>query len=107
MRRQILHIGMLHGFSEGLETSHGHYGTLYNQRVKEQRVRLLGIRTYSYRQYFRTQPPILYAGNTQGRSSKETGIKGCELVTSTLGESSIETLETQDIQWGNVRNIIS
>lgn len=93
------HIGMLHGFSEGLETSHGHYAPFTINELKSKGYDYWALGHIHTRQVLATQPPILYAGNTQGRSSKETGIKGCELVTLTLGESSIETLETQDIQW--------
>lgn len=93
------HIGMLHGFSEGLETSHGHYAPFTINELKSKGYDYWALGHIHTRQVLATQPPILYAGNTQGRSSKETGIKGCELVTLTLGDSSIETLETQDIQW--------
>ncbi|WP_413536607.1 metallophosphoesterase family protein [Carnobacterium divergens] len=93
------HIGMLHGFSEGLETSHGHYAPFTINELKSKGYDYWALGHIHTRQVLAAQPPILYAGNTQGRSSKETGIKGCELVTLTLGESSIETLETQDIQW--------
>lgn len=93
------HIGILHGFSEGLETSHGHYAPFTINELKSKGYDYWALGHIHTRQVLATQPPILYAGNTQGRSSKETGIKGCELVTLTLGESSIETLETQDIQW--------
>ncbi|ANZ99575.1 exonuclease [Carnobacterium divergens] len=93
------HIGMLHGFSEGLETSHGHYAPFTINELKSKGYDYWALGHIHTRQVLEIQPPILYAGNTQGRSSKETGIKGCELVTLTLGDSSIETLETQDIQW--------
>lgn len=90
---------MLHGFSEGLETSHGHYAPFTINELKSKGYDYWALGHIHARQVLEIQPPILYAGNTQGRSSKETGIKGCELVTLTLGDSSIETLETQDIQW--------
>lgn len=93
------HIGMLHGFSEGLETSHGQYAPFTINELKSKGYDYWALGHIHTRQVLEIQPPILYAGNTQGRSSKETGIKGCELVTLTLGDSSIETLETQDIQW--------
>lgn len=93
------HIGMLHGFSEGLETAHGHYAPFTVNELKNKGYDYWALGHIHTRQVLETQPPILYAGNTQGRSSKEMGIKGCELVNLTLSDASIETLETQVIQW--------
>ena len=45
-------------------------------------------------------PWIVYAGNTQGRSVRETGVKGCVLVTVENGEvQSVEHRELDVLRW--------
>ncbi len=54
------------------------------------------------RQQLSEHPPIIYSGNTQGRSSKENGPKGCEWVTLTDTKEEIIFYPTAPIQWERI-----
>lgn len=49
-----------------------------------------------------TAPRVVYPGNTQGRSVKETGTRGCEIVSvGASGNAQVEQVETDAIRWSN------
>jgi exonuclease SbcD len=55
------------------------------------------------RQVLRTSSPmVVYPGNIQGRSPRETGEKGCYLVSVAAGAPSAEFVPTQEIVWKDV-----
>jgi DNA repair exonuclease SbcCD nuclease subunit len=48
------------------------------------------------------QPRIVFPGNLQGRHAKETGAKGCELVTVEAGRSEAEFVALDVVRWSQV-----
>ncbi|WP_414839913.1 metallophosphoesterase family protein [Carnobacterium sp. TMP28] len=95
-------IGMLHGFSEGLESEHGKYAPFTLRELKNKQYDYWALGHIHKRQQLATHPLIIYPGNTQGRNSKETGPKGCELVTLTDTNEQNEFFPTATIYWETI-----
>ena len=100
--RATYHIGMLHGFSEGLESEHGHYAPFTMAELRSKKYDYWALGHIHKRQHLAENPPIVYPGNTQGRSSKESGDKGFELVTITESGVTTEFCSTAVIQWKTI-----
>lgn len=79
------HIAMLHG-SVKQQTEHDTYAPFQLSELTEKNFDYWALGHIHKRQQLKNEPPVVYAGNTQGRSKKETGEKGCYYVE--LGESS-------------------
>jgi DNA repair exonuclease SbcCD nuclease subunit len=54
------------------------------------------------REVLNEQPRIVFSGNVQGRHAKETGPKGCELVTVEGGRIEAEPLVLDVVRWSQV-----
>lgn len=91
------HIGMLHG---AVSTGSGdHYAPFTVAELLAKHYDYWALGHIHHRQVLNDQPPILYAGNTQGRAITETGTKGAYLVTSRNGQLVPEFFETSTINW--------
>lgn len=91
------HIGMLHGaVATG---SDDHYAPFTVADLLSKRYDYWALGHIHHRQVLNQQPPILYAGNTQGRAINETGEKGAYLVTSDHGQLHPQFFETAAILW--------
>lgn len=91
------HIGMLHG---AISTGSGdHYAPFTVAELLAKHYDYWALGHIHHRQVLNDQPPILYAGNTQGRAITETGTKGAYLVTSRNGQLVPEFFETSTINW--------
>lgn len=91
------HIGMLHG---AVSTGSGdHYAPFTVAELLAKHYDYWALGHIHHRQVLNDQPPILYAGNTQGRAITETGTKGAYLVTSRTGQLVPEFFETSTINW--------
>ena len=91
------HIGMLHG---AVSTGSGdHYAPFTVAELLAKHYDYWALGHIHHRQALNDQPPILYAGNTQGRAITETGTKGAYLVTSRTGQLVPEFFETSTINW--------
>lgn len=74
------HLGMLHG---AVATGSGdHYAPFTVAELLAKRYDYWALGHIHQRQFLNENPPILYAGNTQGRDRTETGERGAYLVTS-------------------------
>ncbi|WP_125700125.1 metallophosphoesterase family protein [Levilactobacillus fuyuanensis] len=94
------HIGMLHG---AVSTGSGdHYAPFTVDELLAKHYDYWALGHIHHRQSLNDQPPILYAGNTQGRAITETGTKGAYLVTSQNGHLVPEFFETSAINWETV-----
>lgn len=100
--RAKYHIGLLHGFSEGLDSEHGNYAPFSLGELRSKRYDYWALGHIHKRQQLAENPPVIYPGNTQGRSSKESGEKGFELVTLTESGVSMEFRTTSTIQWKTI-----
>lgn len=92
-------IGMLHGSIEGVESEHGVYAPFSLAELKSKHYDYWALGHIHKRQNLNQQPLIVYSGNTQGRSRKEMGPKGCEFVELTLAGEKHEFLPTASIIW--------
>lgn len=91
------HIGMLHGaVATG---SDDHYAPFTVDELLSKRYDYWALGHIHHRQTLNQQPPILYAGNTQGRAINETGAKGAYLVTSDHGHLQPQFFSTATIEW--------
>lgn len=83
---ECFHIGMLHG-SKG-DSEHMPYAPFSLQALKQKGFDYWALGHIHKREVLSAHhPAIVYPGNMQGRSSKETGEKGCYLVTLTEQET--------------------
>lgn len=72
-------IGMLHG-SAGTSSEHETYAPFQLSKLKALGFDYFALGHIHQRQVLSENPPIVYSGNIQGGSKKETGDKGCMLV---------------------------
>lgn len=100
--RAKYHIGLLHGFSEGLESEHGNYAPFSLGELRSKRYDYWALGHIHKRQQLAENPPVVYPGNTQGRSSKESGEKGFEIVTLTESGVLMEFRPTSTIRWETI-----
>ncbi|WP_138419788.1 metallophosphoesterase family protein [Aquibacillus sediminis] len=73
------HIGMLHG-SISSNTEHDVYAPFQLSDLTDKDLDYWALGHIHKRQILKEHPPIIYPGNTQGRSRKEDGEKGCYYV---------------------------
>lgn len=91
------HIGMLHGaVATG---SDDHYAPFTVAELLAKRYDYWALGHIHQRQLLVEQPPMLYAGNTQGRAITETGDRGAYLVTSVAGKLVPQFFSTAAILW--------
>ncbi|ASF38698.1 DNA repair exonuclease [Halobacillus halophilus] len=80
-----LHIAMLHG-SLDTNTEHDVYAPFRLEELYEKQMDYWALGHIHKRQFLSEDPPIVYPGNIQGRSRKESGEKGCYLIDYDNGE---------------------
>lgn len=94
------HIGMLHGFLEGIESSEGVYAPFSIQELNEKHYDYWALGHIHKRDLIQEHPPIVYPGNIQGRNPNELGEKGAYLVSLEKGFSPrLEFFTTSPIIW--------
>lgn len=91
------HIGMLHG-AVGTG-SDDHYAPFTVTELLAKRYDYWALGHIHQRQLLAEQPPILYAGNTQGRAITEAGDRGAYLVTSEGGKLVPHFFSTAAVLW--------
>jgi exonuclease SbcD len=92
------HIGLLHGSIDG-NNEHSRYAPFSVNELAEKGFDYWALGHIHKRSIVSEEPPIIYPGNIQGRHRKETGEKGCYLVTLEKGSASWVFLPTADIIW--------
>ncbi|WP_261810756.1 metallophosphoesterase family protein [Levilactobacillus humaensis] len=93
------HLGMLHG---AVATGSGdHYAPFTVAELLAKRYDYWALGHIHQRQFLNENPPILYAGNTQGRDRTETGERGAYLVTSQDHRLVPEFFSTSALVWTN------
>lgn len=93
-------IGLLHTNVDG-NPSHDNYAPCTKRELLDKRFDYWALGHIHRAQVLHDEAPfIVYSGNTQGRSVRETGAKGCYLVDVRDGHiESIDFLETDDVRW--------
>ncbi|KRO00295.1 DNA repair exonuclease [Levilactobacillus paucivorans] len=93
------HLGMLHGaVAMG---SGDHYAPFTVAELLAKRYDYWALGHIHQRQFLNENPPILYAGNTQGRDRTETGERGAYLVTSQDHRLVPKFFATSALVWTN------
>ncbi|MFC4403170.1 metallophosphoesterase family protein [Gracilibacillus xinjiangensis] len=82
------HIASLHGSLGNTDTEHANYAPFQLTEMKQSGFDYWALGHIHKREILSNNPPIVYPGNIQGRSIKETGEKGCYHVV--LSESGAE-----------------
>ncbi|AGK52542.1 metallophosphoesterase family protein [Bacillus sp. 1NLA3E] len=95
------HIGILHGHFEG-NSDHGRYAPFTLSDLLEKQFDYWALGHIHKRTHLSEDPPVIYPGNIQGRHSKETGEKGCYLVTLTEANTSLEFISSSDVLWEDI-----
>jgi DNA repair protein SbcD/Mre11 len=93
------HIGLLHGSIAG-NTDHDAYSPFLISDLLEKQYDYWALGHIHKRMHLHeNEPPILYSGNIQGRNRKETGDKGCFLVS--MSESTVSYMfkPLHDVKW--------
>ncbi|SFL40498.1 DNA repair exonuclease SbcCD nuclease subunit [Gracilibacillus orientalis] len=92
------HIATLHG-SIGNENiqEHAAYAPFQLTELKQAGFDYWALGHIHKREIVAENPPVVYPGNIQGRSTKETGEKGCYLVTLSENKSELEFLPLSSI----------
>ncbi|MGP4078162.1 metallophosphoesterase family protein [Halobacillus sp. K22] len=80
-----LHIAMLHG-SLDTNTDHDVYAPFRLEELYSKQMDYWALGHIHKRQFLSEEPPIVYPGNIQGRSRKESGEKGCYVIDYDNGE---------------------
>ncbi|WP_416828662.1 metallophosphoesterase family protein [Ectobacillus polymachus] len=92
------HIGMLHGSVEEA-SDHSRYAPFLVRELLDKQFHYWALGHIHKRNVLNEQPPIIYSGNIQGRHRKETGEKGCYLVTLEGSSASHTFIPTADVIW--------
>ena len=95
------HIGILHGNFEG-SNEHGNYAPFTLADLYEKEFDYWALGHIHKRAVLSEEPPIIYPGNIQGRHRKETGEKGCYLVTMSETDKNLEFIPTGDCVWQEI-----
>ena len=94
-------IGMLHG-STGQADEHDHYAPFQLSDLRERNIDYWALGHIHKREVLGENPGIVYPGNTQGRSSKELGEKGCYLVELDQAETKLTFKQLGQIQFEQI-----
>jgi DNA repair protein SbcD/Mre11 len=95
------HIGILHGQFEG-NVEHGRYAPFTLSDLLEKQFDYWALGHIHKRIHLSEAPPAIYPGNIQGRHKKESGEKGCYLVTLTETNSRLEFIPCADCLWEEI-----
>lgn len=99
----IFHIATLHGsYGNEKEDRHAVYAPFQLTELKECRMDYWALGHIHKRSEISKEPPIIYPGNIQGRSRKETGEKGCYIVSLADNQSEFSFIPLQEIRFENI-----
>ncbi|GIP33948.1 DNA repair exonuclease [Paenibacillus sp. J2TS4] len=95
-------IALLHANVDG-DGGHANYAPCTKQELVESGIDYWALGHVHTRQILNERPSVVYPGNLQGRSIRETGPKGCYLVeVSELGETSLSFFPVDAVRWQQI-----
>lgn len=94
-----LHIGLLHGSLEGLETKEGNYAPFSSSELRAKNYDYWALGHIHKREKISERPLAYYAGNIQGLHKNEPGEKGGLLVEWTPRDYQVEFISTAPMIW--------
>ncbi|SDJ89044.1 metallophosphoesterase family protein [Sediminibacillus albus] len=100
------HIGMLHG-SIHTNSDHDVYAPFKISDLTGKNFDYWALGHIHARELLKQQPPIVYPGNIQGRSKKETGPKGCYYVELDKENADLQFFPLQQIRFENIELDVS
>ena len=100
------HIGMLHG-SITSNTEHDVYAPFHIKDLLEKNFNYWALGHIHQREVLKTDPPIVYPGNIQGRNRKEEGEKGCYYVELNETSSKLTFVPLQFILFSSIQLDVS
>ncbi|WP_456276036.1 metallophosphoesterase family protein [Bacillus sp. AK128] len=96
------HIAILHG-TLASNKDHNPYAPFLLSDIKVKGFDYWALGHIHQRQVVHSDPPVIYPGNIQGRHRKETGEKGCYIVSMNEGETRYSFEDTCDILWERIK----
>jgi DNA repair exonuclease SbcCD nuclease subunit len=98
-RGDVFHIGLLHANVDG-DADHGNYAPCTRRQLAASGFHYWALGHIHTRRTLHEDPWIVYPGNTQGRSVRECGPKGCYVVDVTAaGRVSMRFHPTDALRW--------
>ncbi len=95
----LYHIALLHGNVDG-DPQHETYSPCSRKDLISRGYDYWALGHIHKRSILHEQPPIVYPGNIQGRSVKETGPKGCYVVdVNEAGQAALKFHELDVVRW--------
>lgn len=91
-------IGMLHTSLTGAE-GHDTYAPTTLAKLQTKGYDYWALGHVHDRKVLSDSPPIVYPGNLQGRHAKETGAKGCQLVSVEAGKVTLSFVPLDVVRW--------
>lgn len=95
------HIGLLHGTVYGNQ-DHDLYAPFQLNELKNKMFDYWALGHIHKREILSENPPIVYSGNIQGRHRKETGEKGCYVVSLTKNDVQLHFIPLQTIMFEEI-----
>jgi len=101
--RALFHIGLLHTSLDG-RPGHAPYAPTSSQRLAQKGYHYWALGHVHQREVVAQDPWIVFPGNLQGRHARETGPKGCTLVTVENGVvHQVEARSVDVLRWAVIR----
>lgn len=97
-----MHIGMLHGAPDSINSSNGNYAPFSLAELKQKNYDYWALGHIHQRQQLSSHPLAFYPGNIQALHRNEKGEKGCLLIEWTNRGSEIEFIATAPIVWEEI-----
>jgi DNA repair protein SbcD/Mre11 len=94
----VFQLGLLHSNVDG-DPGHDNYAPCSRKDLTAIGMDYWALGHIHSRRVLLERPWIVYAGNIQGRSIRETGPKGCYLVEAGLGEVRLDFRMTDTVRW--------
>lgn len=93
------HIGLLHGSQSGIRSPHAVYAPFTLTELNQKHYDYWALGHIHQHQLLQKQPPVVYAGNPQGRHPNEAGERGYYLVRQNGQQLVPEFHSVAPIQW--------
>lgn len=93
------HVGLLHGSQSGVNSPHAVYAPFSLTELNQKHYDYWALGHIHQHQLLQKQPPIVYAGNPQGRNPNEAGERGYYLVRQNGHQLQPEFRSVAPLQW--------
>lgn len=98
----MFNLGLLHTSADGRE-GHERYAPCSIEGLKRKGYDYWALGHIHAREILSSDPPIIFPGNVQGRHARETGAKGCLIVSIERGRAVTEFVPLDVVRWERLR----